>query len=141
MGCDIHHFREVRKAGQWVCLETSDEDGLLYAERHVPRNYWLFGLLHEGVRTEWPESFKGRGIPEDASGLVKACHHFWDEDAHSESWLGLTELHEKFAALLLSPSEEAGKLRTYLKEGLLDRLEWPEDTPPEDCRIVFWFDN
>lgn len=150
MGCDIHMFREVRRDGQWECLESTYEDNhgsdeepdmLLHLEDlAISRNYWLFGLLAAGVRTEWEFSWQPRGIPEDASEAVRADHALWDSDAHSASWLSLPEIREKAAELLILPDQKSAQCFAELAD-LQNQLDWPTDAAPEDCRIVFWFDN
>ena len=150
MGCDIHMFREVHRDGKWECLEEtyeeedwgSDSEGTLthLESLDIPRNYWLFGLLADGVRTQWEFSWQPRGLPNDVTELVKADHERWDSDAHTASWLGMAEIQQKALELLILPGQEAPQLGKMLGD-LINMLEWPEGIPSGDCRIVFWFDN
>jgi len=150
MGCDIHMFREVRRDGKWECLEetyeedcgTDEEPEMVVHLESLPmsRNYWLFGLLAAGVRTEWEFSWQPRGLPDDVSKPVEADYGLWDSDAHTASWLGLPEIQMKATELLILPGQEAPQCGKLLAD-LLNKLEWPEGTEPGDCRIVFWFDN
>lgn len=150
MGCDIHMFREVYREGKWECLEEtyeeedwgSDSEGTMTRPEDlgISRNYWLFGLLCDGVRTSWEFSWQPRGIPEDASEAVRADHALWDSDAHSASWLSLPDIREKAAELLILPGQKSAQCFAELAD-LQNQLDWPTDAAPEDCRIVFWFDN
>lgn len=150
MGCDIHMFREVYREGKWECLEEtyeeedwgSDSEGIMthLEDLAISRNYWLFGLLAAGVRTEWEFSWEPRGLPNDVSDPVNAEHTLWDSDAHTASWLGLAEIQQKATELLILPGQEAPQCGKLLTD-LMNQLEWPEGVDPGDCRIVFWFDN
>jgi hypothetical protein len=140
-------FREVRREGKWESLETpyledeGTEDERLYLDSlSLGRNYWLFGLLARGVRTEWEFSWDARGLPEDVSDVVKHDSDQWDCDGHNHSWLSLIELKHKATELLILPGQEAPQCGALLRD-LIDKIEWPADAAPEDCRVVFWFDN
>src|SRR5690606_36788957 len=103
-------FREVHRDGRWECLEeeyeedygTDEEPDMALHLRSLPvsRNYWLFGLLADGVRTQWEFSWQPRGLPNDVTELVKADHERWDSDAHTASWLGMAEIQQKALELL-----------------------------------------
>lgn len=91
------------------------------------RNYELFGIL-SGVRGRADENFteEDRGIPDDASDLVKAeaegvdwhSHgHYYLDELEKRSWAG-------FPAM----------------ETLLEKLSNMADDPA-NVRIVFWYDN
>ncbi len=146
MGCDIHAFRERRLAdGSWECLEPIeiDTDGEEEWEDleslSIGRDYTLFGLLAE-VRREVPLAWPQRGLPDDVSAVVQADNVQWDIDAHSHSWLSLPELKEKRAELMLAGFEHVGIVRQCL-DHFIRHLDFPKGTAPEDCRVVFWFDN
>lgn len=157
MGCDIHMFREVYRNDRWECLEEtyeeedwgSDSEGTLthLEDLSISRNYWLFGLLAAGVRTEWEFSWQPRGLPNDVSELVKAAHEQWGSDPAvwaslppTASWLGMAEIQQKALELLILPGQEAPQCGKLLAD-LINKLEWPAGIDPGDCRIVFWFDN
>ena len=150
MGCDIHVFREVKKDGKWECLDSSYEenegtdaepDMRTYLDGpHIPRNYWLFGVLSNGVRTEWPFAFEAQGLHDDVSAPIQEESDRWDIDGHSHSWRTIEELQLKAAELVILPNPHANQCASYLRD-VLSRLEWPEGVPPNDCRVVFWFDN
>lgn len=146
MGCDIHMFTEQRVDGAWVLTgEGPYED----------RNYDLFWLLG-GIRRrpgEIPPVAPARGIPDDASEAVAHEHEQWSLDAHSASWLLLSELREFLAANPTAPEQDGSSFWT---EGLtaLSRCAVHDDCKesdalaracaegrPHDVRIVFWFDN
>lgn len=146
MGCDIHAFRERRLAdGTWHCLEEGEfetyggEEHYSLDSLNVGRDYTLFGLLAE-VRREVPLAWADRGLPDDVSQPVKDDSDRWDCDGHTHSWLSLPELKEKQAELMLAGFEHVGIVRESLAH-FIRHLEFPEGTAPEDCRVVFWFDN
>lgn len=104
MGCDIHCYKEKLVDGQWVTAddweEEDDGDGETYMRvswgegRFSERSYWLFGLLCDNVRSSHPLSFAERGMPDDASDLVKGEVELWGCDGHSHSHLYLQELKD-----------------------------------------------
>ena len=167
MGCDIHWYSEHRENGAWVCdqagtfeIQKAEYDG----DRDYPemndfpdnnRDYWFFGLLNSDVRTHWEYSFHGKGDIPDCSPQVQAMLDYWDQDAHSHSWLTRKELEDKLAQLvqlkaeLLIAPRDPGELHIEHVAHHIDRLTktitdlnavWPEALP-EDQRLVFWFDN
>ena len=167
MGCDIHWYSEHRENGNWVCdqagsfvIQKSEyEDDRDYPEmQDFPgrqRDYWFFGFLNSDVRSHWEYSFEGKGDIPDCSPEVQAKLDYWEQDAHSHSWLTRKELEDKLALLvklkveLLIAPRDPLKLRVEHVAHHIDRLSktianlkavWPE-AAPEDQRIVFWFDN
>ena len=125
MGCDIHCYKEKLVNGKWVSadewVEEDDGDGGTYMEvpyrkRFSERNYNLFGLLCDNVRTSHPLSFAERGMPEDASIEVKAEVERWDCDGHSHSYLSLQELKDLLERLDSSTVNVSGMMPS-------DRLE------------------
>lgn len=155
MGCDIHIFREVRRGGEWECIDPTYEewkdeweddwkklvgtaaDGSPQVARREEfgcrRDYRLFGEL-ACVRRDSPHSFPDKGFPNNASSPVSAEFEHWDCDAHTPSFLSLRELKTKMAEAVTRGTE------TVLPPFVAD-LDFPQDMDPEDCRIVFWFDN
>lgn len=151
MGCDIHLYSEsLDDNGVWVAdaADTfvidkdddtdSDEDGWASMEEAAgsDRNYWLFGLLSPGVRTEWPFSFPETGWPDNASEHTERIYQGWSSDAHSPGHLTKRELQNKAAELLITSEDHAQALAGYLQE-ILRGL----DGEPDRQRIVFFFDN
>ena len=163
MGCDIHWHSETKKDGVWVCdqavsfkIEPPEFEG----DRECPvmddlpgrtRDYWFFGLLNDGARTDWPWSFPyTRELPDDVSCEVKARSDYYGSDGHShgartqaELMAKLDELKLARAQLLIAPSEDAS---IHTVDHLIKRLEETLATlgatdTPDDRRIVFWFDN
>ncbi len=125
MGCDIHCYKEKLVNGKWVSadewVEEDDGDGGTYMEvpyrkRFSERNYGLFGLLCDNVRTSHPLSFAERGMPEDASIEVEAEVERWDCDGHSHSYLSLQELKDLLERLDSSTVNVSGMMPS-------DRLE------------------
>lgn len=99
MGCDIHMYKEVQVAGEWVSADKWSDDEyepgrkeVSYKDRFTDRNYKLFGMLVDGVRSSSPFSFKPRGLPHDVTDVVKEESDGWGVDGHSHSYLFLHEL-------------------------------------------------
>lgn len=151
MGCDIHLYSETKKNGIWVAdkadsfnpNEDADENGEngyvhINSSYSGGRNYWLFDLLNNNVRTVFPWSFDENGFPDDASPEITACYQHLDTDAHSASYLTRLDLQKKAAELLLIADKDARDLSGYLVS-LIGGL--PECTDTSEQRIVFWFDN
>ena len=169
MGCDIHWYSEHFENGTWKCdqantgtWETEDYgDGPLTRMRmdQFPgntRDYWFFGLLSNGVRTEWPYGFEAKGNnPPGCSPEVLTLLDYWDNDGHNHSWLNREELEAKLAELiqlraeLLIAPRDPKELRIehvdyHIRRlnGVIDNLKaLHPDVDPQCQRIVFWFDN
>lgn len=163
MGCDIHWHSETRKDGVWVCDQADSftinppeyDGGREYPEMDDfpgrTRDYWFFGLLNNGVRTNWPWSFPYTcDIPRDMSSEVRAVVEYWDEDAHSQGARTQAELQAKLAELiharaemLINPLPDASMANIdhliYRLQEVLGALG--SEVPAEDRRLVFWFDN
>ena len=129
MGCDIHLYKEKLVDGRWMTADewVSEEYGdgesttkLLYVpyeKRFTERNYQLFGLLSDGVRSSHPFSFEPRGVPNDVSPEVLDMIEHWDCDGHSHSYLGLQELKDMLVRLdHLTITINGMKHRDELKE-------------------------
>ncbi|WP_343743133.1 hypothetical protein [Herbaspirillum huttiense] len=110
MGCDIHAYKEKLVDGKWVTADEwvpfdygdePEDKGIKvpWEQRFTERDYQLFGLLSNGVRTEHEFSFEPRGIPFNASKEVRDEIERWDCDGHSHSYLYLFELKEMRAHL------------------------------------------
>lgn len=144
MGCDIHLYSESRnKQGKWVAdhASTFNSDSGYFSLKESydgNRSYTLFGLLAKGVRGDYSEAFRQRGIPQNVSDEIRQIHTQEDCGAHSASHLSVAELKEKAAYLLLLTDEESQYLRNKLIK-LVNGL--PPSDAPNDQRIVFWFDN
>jgi hypothetical protein len=159
MGCDIHWHSETRRNGVWKCdqaetFEKEDDSGEEYLTMdNFPgrdRDYWFFGLLNGGVRTEWDWSFPySEVLPDDVSAEVRKIHEQWDVDAHSTSALTRAELKEKLnelnelrMALLIQPESNHAEVVEHHRKCLEETLSnLTADVADEDQRIVFWFDN
>jgi len=60
MGCDAHCYVEYRTKE-----ETNREYWSSFGGRINPgRNYWMFGLMAKGTRSEFEEAFEPKGLPE-----------------------------------------------------------------------------
>jgi len=153
MGCDIHAYAEKMAGGGWVHV----------ADIHPfdCRDYGLFGFL-AGVRNYSAVTpiAVPRGIPKDASQYVREQYEYWDTNAHSASWLLVSELASfDYDAMMedrrctrqtgpncwdggqtADPGD--GKNMTYrefLGRHFFTDLRRLQDAGAE--RVVFWFDN
>ena len=125
MGCDIHIYPEVRQDHRWIYRP-------IYGNNE-PGCYKLFGAL-AGVRSDECEPVKPpKGIPEVLSETTLAELKQWGEDAHTHSWLTLTEL-EKY------DWKDTG-LWSAIENIIWGMREFAEHIGPDNVRIVFWFDN
>lgn len=120
MGCDIHHYEEVRSEdGDWASVQKlvkneyyeqyPDEERPMVLDHYGyddPRRLWrcydLFAIL-ANVRNG--RGFAGcltgagfnsivepRGLPDDVSDVIKSESDSWGMDGHSHSWLTLKEI-------------------------------------------------
>lgn len=157
MGCDMHWYSETKKDGEWFC-DQADSFTILVDEDSYPemqdfpnrgRDYWFFGFLQPGVRTQWDWSFPERmEVPSDLSMEVQAKFDYWQDDAHSGGYFTRAELKAKQLSLkeyqvlhLIAPTHETAALNHHVKslEEVISNLA--ADVPDTDQRIVFWFDN
>lgn len=85
MGCDIHTYAE-RKVGDAYEL-IADLCPFDW------RSYGMYGFLAD-VRnySDVLALAADRGLPDDASEVVRLDRHRWGSDAHSASWVGVQEL-------------------------------------------------
>jgi hypothetical protein len=171
MGCDIHLFKEYRSPdinnNKWVSYDywysegtnTSiyDTAGLPLAKKHtIPmgrafddsapsRNYDAFGMLAEGVRTEYPYSIECKGLPDDVTYLVRTEHQGWGADAHSATYFTEVELNALIIRLsIMTADETINRQKAYLHHMLEYMNQIPFEFHIEEStekRIVFWFDN
>lgn len=160
MGCDIHWNSETKKDGKWVCDQAvvkptwADEDDEPQAEDFPDRgrDYWLFGLLANGVRSNWAWSFPYQNaVPDDLSPEVAKRIEHDGGDGHSHGVHTRAELIAKVEELKLKRAEllitadgqnnEPQACAHHLEqlEQIIGNLD--ADVPAEDQRLVFWFDN
>jgi hypothetical protein len=157
MGCDIHWYSETKKDGKWVCdqaasFSVEDEDDHVYKDMdNFPgrnRDYWWFGFIQPGVRTEWDFGFDATSLPDDLSSEVQQLNDQWDVDGHSHGHLTRGDFKAKLTAMaemrteqLINPTQERDQINHFVDclEGVLKHLT--SDVPDEDQRVVFWFDN
>lgn len=152
MGCDIHSFAEKRDGGIWQYVDV---------ECFADRNYSAFGFL-AGVRnySAIKPISEPRGIPSYTSPEVLAQYKEWDTDAHTPSWLLLSELNaidyeqsieDRRCTVQRAPNWFDGggtcapgagnrmSLREFLGSVFMDDVRRMTEAGAE--RIVFWFDN
>ncbi len=131
MGCDIHLHVEQKVSGKWEH----------YNYPRIDRSYVLFGKM-AGVRGEEKPISLPKGFPDDASYPTTLDYRRWGEDGHSHSWLNREELIELKAWFVSEYPEDLWRFYDvfgfFYGGGLEDPLE---ETPAEDVRVVFWFDN
>lgn len=154
MGCDIHWYSETKKEGTWLCdqadsFDTDPDDFGMDSFPGSRRDYYLFGLLQPGVRTEWEWSFPERpGLPDGVSTEIKALSDHLDCDGHSHGYVTRAEIKTKLEELkvlqtshLISPQK--GTLASTHHVGRLKEIlaNLNADVPDTDQRVVFWFDN
>lgn len=156
MGCDIHFYVEKKHPVGWLPVDPPDtgernQDGTIHYDNlayksigrepvdppkwNIDRNYWLFSVL-AGVRAYAPKPEPialPRSLPSDVSSSVNAEYKSWDCDAHSASYLTLSELlkyewltpavwtHCDFVDIVIPAMQAIGG--------------------PDEVRCVFWFDN
>ncbi|AEJ81561.1 gp042 [Erwinia phage vB_EamP-S6] len=163
MGCDIHLYRERRINGEWE-TDTTRECESEEAEAEDPyysyesgmgyygRSYVLFAAL-SGVRSYSAMAIappaEDRGFPEDACDIHKWCSEQWDADGHSHGWLDMAELDTLIEQYFQAPVLHDGDAQRFehahanLVE-LRDQAntgDYFKGLEPEDCRILFFYDN
>lgn len=158
VGCDIHWYSETKKDGKWVCdqadtytIEDEGKEGEYHDMDNFPnrdRDYWWFGFIQPGVRSEWDNSFPQTGLPDDMSPEVSRLITRWDSDGHSHGHLTRADFKAKLAEFanyrteaLINPELKAEAINHFV-----DRMEetisnLKSDVPDEDQRVVFFFDN
>lgn len=140
MGCDIHVYLETLHEGEWVMVKECQ-----YPSKVRTRNYTRFNRL-AGVRygDDLP-SRTPKGLPNDISQSVKMFADRWDCDAHSHSWLTLSEFimdlistdYEFFQGdkILFCAGKKPLDIVDYYFDEYIEPYEW------DLHRVVFWFDN
>jgi len=166
MGCDIHFFVEKKakaytrqkslnnvleieqdvtdvweSADEWITEHDGDNTYTYVdyaASFYNGRNYQLFGVL-AGVRHRPNDDYpfiEPRGIPDDVTKAVLDCYDEWGVDAHTPSYLTLSELKEiDWTMYADSNYNWFANFETTIER--MDQLSKND----EDVRCVFWFDN
>lgn len=153
MGCDIHVYLEKFNGEAWEHIPHDfDCDGI------QNRDYRVFGFL----AGDGPRNYSGtipiakqRGLPVNLSRGVQIEADGWRWDAHSYSWLTLSELtsfdYERMTedrrctqgndgGCTCDPGQgEEMTYRQFLGEHFFKAIEELRQLGAE--RIVFWFDN
>jgi len=154
MGCDIHSWAE-RKTGTGFA-PVSD---VVFSEGAAPfdwRSYGMFGFLAD-VRnySAVPSIAPRRGFPLDASEEVKNDFEHWESDAHSASWISVSELaafdydapledrrimRNGNGGCTCEPGEgEMTTFRDFLGPSFFRDVAILQRAGAD--RVVFWFDN
>lgn len=145
MGCDIHSLAEYRTDSHspWQAagriftepIPLHGEDGKT-SEPFSDRWYALFGLL-AGIRVDIEPLAAPRGIPDDCTAQYRAMLDEYGGDAHTPSWLTVTEL---LAVDLDGYMPGFGIWRDSELGAALPILTTLADNT-DDIRVVFFFDN
>lgn len=153
MGCDIHAYAERKVGDKYEAIR--DVSPFDY------RNYGLYGWLADvrNYSAVTPIAAK-RGLPDDMSADVREEYELWEMDAHSASWLALSELlafdydqqmedrrvtrqvgpNAWSGAITCDPGEgEKTTYREFFGGRFFDDLEKLKASGAD--RVVFWFDN
>lgn len=158
MGCDIHWYSETKKDGKWVCDQAASfvvqdkdtKDAYTEMDSFPGRNrdYWWFGFIQPGVRSDWDNCFAESSLPEDLSAEVQDMVHGYGQDGHSHGHLTRADLKAKLVEFakyrtetLINPgsNDEAINHFIHRMEETISNLT--SDVPDEDQRVVFFFDN
>lgn len=149
MGCDIHVFAEKKLPdGTYQSLDVHPFDW---------RSYGMFAFL-AGVRnySAVQPIAPLRGLLDDVSEDVRKEAAAWDGDAHSHSWLTVSELiaFDYFAKVEdRRYMDETGNGGATCAEGMGRTMTWAEFLGSDYMlelkkliqigadRVVFWFDN
>ena len=165
MGCDIHMYVEIKRNNRWECGDlfsivdpyNKNREGYHRVELYGDRDYRLFTALAD-VRScdNIPCICPPKGLPDDATDLVKEDYADWGLDAHSASYLTLRELidyKEKHDQTCMNFGSIVSCLIERLKRradelSLIWDFEWDSRSysyqaydKANRIRIVFWFDN
>jgi hypothetical protein len=165
MGCDIHAYVEYRKA------DAEPREWINYGNRINPgRNYWIFGLMSDGVRASFPESKSAKGLPSDLGYASRWDALLYIDEKESKGhctllqatkWKGkiyerdgkpyATDHPDWHSHSWLSTAEYEEVLNTY---DAMDSANYPEaeyrallasmkelEKHGNEVRLVFWFDN
>lgn len=132
MGCDIH-FHVESKGTSWNPEEWVYE-GVLYSR---DRNYRLFAELAD-VRSggEIEPIAEPRGLPQKISYPVEDDFERWKADAHSTTWLTLSELQARKAT-----GNHCESVFWSQTVPILEAIAKIRGVSSEAIRCVFWFDN
>lgn len=165
MGCDIHMYVEYKRKGD------ERDYWQYYGQRINPgRNYYIFGLISKGVRSDNDLGLEPKGIPENLS--FYSYNDYWisindkyagDEGfcstEQAEKWAEYGSIIDKERNLVSNPDwhshswlttkELEEQLEIYKEESdwvnaeyfaLLSSMKELEKHDLE-ARVVFWFDN
>jgi hypothetical protein len=143
MGCDIHTFVERRFEGEWRSLRSK------FTQGNSPfdwRSYGIYGFLAD-VRnySKIPPIAELRGLPDDVSESTAEEYDGWTQmGCHPASWLSLAELlaADYDQEFFDDRRQETTTIKEFLGPSFFHDLDVLKTLgPPEDVRVVFWFDN
>ena len=158
MGSDIHFYIEKKKRdGKWHLAEcheiyhAEDDPSWLEISNWSPgRNYYFFGMLADVRGSSGRNTVPERGVPEDASPMIKTLMSQWRSDAHSASHCSISE-YEKVCDeadlnlhFLYNSSRGWREMLRYASDWLYTEAAEAailgEDYEP-DVRFIYFFDN
>lgn len=141
---DIHAYWEIKLNGKWY----------VYDQPRFKQNYALFAKMAnvENDGTVEPISLP-KGLPQDASEVVKFEAEWWGNDGYFHSWLDSKEIEELYQFHVELYERE--NMDTYLVDweewGYVCDCNWADFyrykdkigylKVIEDIRLVFWFDS
>jgi hypothetical protein len=102
MGCDIHMYIEYKSK------KEKDNYWNSFGGRINPgRNYWMFGLMCKGVRSEFEESYPAKGMPEDAGYVSESDNRIFICEDEGEGYCTLEEAkrYEECGSKIINDSE------------------------------------
>lgn len=133
MGCDIHLFIEVKR-------KSSKHWFGFGGQFQLTRNYWMFGILAKGVRTEPAHSYEPRQIPIDsASGAVEELM-LYINDENPEHKYETTEnaMERELKSRAFVWRDETGK-PTHVSDVDIHHHSWL--TMDEYAKAIEWFNE
>lgn len=136
MGCDIHIVLEREDGGKWIGVHNFPWYHAIGNSYQFPlctnRNYSLFAAL-AGVRGVGPAP---KGIPSDASELVRMLEKDWESYGHSWTYLNMRE-----AANLFMEHARFDELSEHHRKYPISYFFGIEEREVSHHRLVFFFDN
>jgi hypothetical protein len=84
MGADIHTYLEYRRKPVNETDEYSKNWQTFGGRINPGRNYWMFGLMAKGVRSDFKEGIPAKGVPEDIGYVAFDDLTLWISDDPKE---------------------------------------------------------
>ena len=134
MGCDIHGgyeaFRKVFRDDDKEDWKEWKYQGEIDGARKYSAWFAIAGVRHGPIPPIWA----GRGLPkgriDEVSDTNRELHELWGADAHSPTWVLLSEMKAAGHPELLG---------SYIDEMEIIRVAY--GLADDQVRMVCWFDN